>query len=270
MSSPYDDSELKRLLDAIDDQDYQKIQQDDFDDFLYVGFDPMKVLLSILKKKKSNNITDKDFVSDINALVAVGLIKGNVNEHNIKKMAEAGQEAVKTLMTRYDVRYGGGKGQRSDYITIPRVVAAFPHVAVMIAQRIGGREYRGGPFSSHLLPNSMKVQVFPSVISDKIDEDVRNFLIAASLAYSLDQTIQISSIVKPDLKSLASAQHPYILLSYRSPVPKPEIRSKTIKAIDLASHYKIISQVVQTFREKTGELVPDISEDEFKKALSVA
>lgn len=262
-------ADVDRILDLINSKDVEALKKEDYDQFQYQGFDPYRLLQSLMQMKDGKGISDQSFSDDVCKMVAIGLIKGNVNDHNITKMSDTGQKDLKEVMGKYSIKMGGGRGQSAEVITFPRVMATFPHVAVKLTKVLGGKQYRGGPFQSFELPDVMMVQVFPSVIPTDLEKSVKEFFLIASLCYALDQTIQISRIESPDLKSLAATQYPYVNLSHNSPLPKSAMRKQTFNQLGLPDKYQDILGVVLLYKEKVDPKYNEISEREYKQALAV-
>jgi len=265
-------TDVDRVLQLINAKDIETLKAEEFDQFQYQGFDPIRLLAALVKMKVSKSIDDKVFVDDVMKMVAIGLIKGSVNTHNLTKMTDDGQKSLKELMGKYDIKMGGAgtKGQMaSETLTFPRIMAAFPHIAVKMTKVLGGKDYRGGPLHSYTLPAVMKVSVFPAVIPRKMDEKVKAFLLTASLAYSMDQSVQISRLDKPDLKSLASTQSNFINIGHNSPVPDNDTRRQTFNQLGLPDKYLMIESVVKNYQEKVDNTVLIPTENEYKAALAV-
>jgi len=262
-------ADIDRILLLINTKDIETLNKEDYDQFQYQGFDPYRLLQALIQAKEGKSVTDQAFADDICKMVAIGLIKGNVNDHHITKMTDVGQKDLKELMDRYSVKRGGGRSQPADVITFPRVMATFPDIAVRFTKVLGGKEFRGGPFLSFNLPDVMQVQVFPSVIPIDMDKPVKTFLLTASLCYSVDQTIQISRLENPDLKSLASIQFPFVNLSHNSPLPKADIRKQTFNQLGLPGKYSDILGVVTKYKELIDPAFVIISERDYKQGLAV-
>lgn len=262
-------ADIDRILDLINTKDVEALKKEDYEQFQYQGFDPYRLLQALIQMKEGKNVNDQSFADDVCKMVAIGLIKGNVNDHNLTKMSDGGQKDLKDLMERYSMKKGGGRNQAADVITFPRVMATFPDIAVRMTKVIGGKEFRGGPFLSHNLPDVMKVQVFPSVIPMSLDKKTKEFLMTASLCYSLDQTIQISRLENPDLKALSATQYPFVNLSHNSPLPKSATRIQTFNQLGMPSTYSKILEVVQVYKDKIDPGVTIPTEIEFKQALSI-
>jgi len=263
------EADIDRILSLINEHDIESLKKEDYDQFQYQGFDPYRLVQALYDMKEQKVIDDKIFAEDICRMVAIGLIKGNVNDHNITKMTDNGQADLKVLMEKYGIKKGGGKGLAAGVVTFPRVMATFPDIAVRMTGVLGGKEFRGGPFNSFVLPKSMQVQVFPSVIPLDLDQHVKEFFLTACLCYSIDQTVQITRNEKPDLVALAATQFPFVNLSHQSPLPKSPVRKKVFNQLGLPGSYSMISQVVQTYKDKVDSSIQVISESDFKRALAV-
>jgi len=262
-------SDVDRILTLINSKDINALSKEDYDIFMYQGFDPYKLLFALIELKESKAIDDKLFSDDVCKMVAIGLIKGNVNEHNKTKMSETGQKDLTTLMSKYDIKSGGGKGKPAHVITFPRVMATFPDIAVRLTKVLGGKEFRGGPFKSYLLPDCMKIQVFPSVIPDKLEKPVKSFFLTAALCYSVDQTIQISNIDKPNVVDLCATQFPFVNISHTSPLPKQDTRRQVFNQLGLPAEYANLLSVVTEYKSTVDQSVVIPTEDDYKKALAI-
>lgn len=262
-------ADLELLIQTINSGDIESLKAEEFDQFQYQGFDPLKIVESLYKSKKENNIADDNFKKDVYTMVAIGMIKGSITNKNIIKMSEAGQKGVVELETRYDIKREGGKGQPSHVITYPRVMATFPDIAVRMVSVIGAKEFRGGPMESTRLPSYLQVQVFPAVIPRSLGENAKRALLTASLCYTIDQSIQISQLVNPDLKSLAQTQLNFTNVGHASPVPFPDVRKRVFSKLPLSSDWSKIESVLKDYKAKVDpsfeipsklEFVTDITE----------
>jgi hypothetical protein len=264
-------ADIDRLLSLINAKDIETLKKEDYDIFQYQGFDPYRLVQALSEMKSAKNISDESFSDDICKMIAIGLIKGNVNEHNLTKMTDAGQKDIKELSERYsiDISKGSGKGKPADVVTFPRVTATFPNIAVRFTKVLGGKEFRGGPFQSYLLPDVMQIQVFPSVIPVELEKNVKEFFLTAALCYSIDQTIQISRMEDVDLQSLVSTQFPYVNLSHNSPLPKTDVRRQTFNQLGLPDKYEEICRVVRIYQDKIDKSMTIISLKEYKQALAI-
>lgn len=260
-------ADIERLVQLINDGDVEALKAEDFDQFQYQGFDPYKIVESLLKVKTAKSIADDDFKKNIFSMVAIGMIKGSVNERNIKKMSDNGSKEVQTIISTYGIKMGGGKNQPSGVITFPRVMATFPDIAVRLVKVIGPKEFRGGPMSSTTLPGYLEVQVFPAVIPRDIDNDVKRMLMTAALCYSIDQTIQISNLQNPDLKSVSSTQSNFVNVGHGSPVPSNAVRARTFKDLKVADDYEKISAVLEIYKSKIDSAFSILTKEQFTSKL---
>jgi len=260
-------ADIENVINLLRNFSVDDLKQEDYDIFQYQGFDPMKVIQAFIKVKNDKNISDDEFISDICKLSAIALIKGSVNSNNIKKMSAEGQKEVKALSSKYGIKMGGGKGQASNVVTFPRIMASFPDLSVRIANKLGGKDFSGGPLLTTRLPQYMKIQVFPGVIPRNLDEEAKKFLLVASLCYSIDQTIQISRMKDPDVKAVASTQNNFVLISHTSPVPVEDARSEVFKSLHIDRDFDDIMKVIKTYTEKIDSDYKPISKSEFQKAV---
>jgi len=261
-------ADLEKLIQIINDGEIEKLRTEEFEQFQYQGFDPMKIVNSLLKVKREKEVGDDDFMKDVSTMVAVGMIKGSVNDHNMTKMSDAGKTDLNNLMIKYGIIKGGGKGQSSSLITFPRVMATFPDVCVRLVPIIGPKEFRGGIMNSSYLPDFMQVQVFPAIIPRKCNPNLKKVLLTASLCYSIDQTIQISRIQDPNAKTIAQLQGRFIDVGHTSPVPFEEIRTRVFNSLGIQKHYQSISIVIETYRTLVDPLYPMLTEATFNSMFT--
>lgn len=76
-------ADIERIIQLVNDGDVEALKAQEFEQFQYQGFDPYKIVEALLGVKVSRSLTNDQFKRDIFTIVAVGLIKGSVNEHNI-------------------------------------------------------------------------------------------------------------------------------------------------------------------------------------------
>lgn len=260
-------ADVDRVLNAISRKDVEALRAEDYEQFQFQGFDPIKLASALLKIKNNKTITESEFFEDVFKMVAIGMIKGSVNEHNLTKMSDEGKNSITTLNTKYGIKLGGGQGQASDVITYPRVMATFPDIAVRMSKVLGPKDFPGGPMLSSRLPDVLRVQVFPSTIPKDLPAPLRKMLLTASLCYSIDQTIQISKMTEPDLKAVAGKQSNFVLIGHNSPVPSTEIRRHVFKSTGLSSQYDAIASVLTDYKSKIDSSFAILSESEFKSQI---
>lgn len=242
--------ELDSLLSLISKGDIAALKSEDYDQFQYQGFDPMRIVQGLLKVKKDESVDDDQFKSDVYQMIAIGIIKGSVNDHNLTKMSDGGKTSINALLKKYGIQKGGGRGKASSVITFPRVMATFPDIAVRMVSVIGAKEFSGGPMLSSRLPSYLKVQVFPSVVPRSLNSDVKDMLLMANLCYTIDQSTQISQLKDPDLKLLASTQSNFTAIGHQSIVPNSVTRLEVFKSLNIDSDYDSIHAVIKDYIEK--------------------
>jgi hypothetical protein len=260
---------VDRILTLLNDEDISKLKKEDYDIFQYQGFDPYRLVEALIEVKDKKSINDGDFMKDIQQMVAIGLIKGNVNGHNITKLSPDGKKGIEDIMKKYGILMGSGKSQPAGTITFPRIMAAFADIAVRMVPIVGGKEFRGGPFRSFLLPEPMMVQVFPAVIPLDLDKKVKVFLLTACLCYSVDQTVTIKRLDKFDVKVLAAEQFKYVNLGHTSTLPRPAVRKQCFNQMGLPAKYSMIKTVVDLYKEQVDDQIDIPSENEYKQALAI-
>lgn len=263
----FNKADVEKILSLINSNDLSALRAEQFDQFQYQGFDPLKLVSALLKVKTDKSISDKDFVDDVLQMVAIGMIKGSINDHNIKKMSEEGQKDVLAINSKYGIKMGGGRGQSSSVITFPRVMATFPDIAVRMTAIIGGKKFSGGPLMSTQLPEYMQVQVFPAIVPRGLGPDVKKMLLTASLCYSIDQSVQISQLKNPDLKALAATQSNFVMVGHNSPIPADEVRKNVFNKLSLARDYQSIVSVLEIYKEKIDSSFVIVPKAEFVSVI---
>jgi hypothetical protein len=261
-------ADLERIIQLVNSGDVESLKKEDFDQFQYQGFDPYKIIESLMKVKTSKTVTDEDFKTDVYTMVAIGVIKGSVNSRNINKMSDAGKVGVQGIITKYGILMGGGKSQPAHVVTFPRMMATFPDITIRMTKVIGVKEFRGGPMESTRLPWYLQVQVFPAIIPRKTDQDIKTMLLAASLCYSIDQSIQISQLKNPDLKKLAGDQFNFTNIGHNSPVPAESVRESVFKSLSVHNDYAKISSVLSDYKREIDPSFTIMSEEQFKSKLT--
>jgi len=260
--------EISRILDLINRHDIEALKAETFDQFQYQGFNPIKIIESLAKVKSQQNVSDTQFKDDVCSMVAIGMIKGSVNSHNLTKMSEEGKKQLTDLNTKYQIQMGGGRGLPASQITYPRVMAAFPQIAVRMVAVVGPKEFSGGPMLSGRLPDCMKIQVFPPVVPRELNADVKKMLLCASLCYSIDQTVQINAMSEFDEKVIASTQGNFIQVGHMSPVPDDDTRKNVFGSLNLGDEYEKIAAVLRTYQEKIDPNLKILSKGDFKQKIS--
>jgi hypothetical protein len=260
-------SDIERIIQLVNSGDVESLKAQEFEQFQYQGFDPFKIVAALLRVKTSKSIDDDVFKRNVFTMVAVGMIKGSVNDRNINKMSDAGKTDLKDLISKYGIRMGGGKGQPSGIITFPRVMATFPDIAIRLVSVIGAKEFRGGPMMSTRLPAYMQVQVFPAIVPKNIDADVKRMLLTASLCYSIDQSVQISEMKSPDLVQLSGDQANFVNVGNNSPVPSDEVRTSVFNSLSIKDSYHMIVSVLNDYKQKIDPSFTILTKQQFDTKL---
>ncbi|QMP81965.1 nucleocapsid protein [Grapevine associated cogu-like virus 4] len=263
-------SDIEKVIQLVNSGDVETLKAEEFEQFQYQGFDPYKIVESLIRVKDDKTIANDAFTKDIYSMVAIGMIKGSVNSRNINKMSELGKTQVTELNAKYGIKEGGGKGQSSSVITYPRMMATFPDIAIRLVKVIGPKEFRGGPLLSTRLPSYMQVQVFPAIIPKDIGLSAKKMLLTASLCYSIDQSVQISQIVitkDDDLKPLAANQMNFTQVGHNSPVPAPEVRKAVFNKLSVKADYGMIFAVLQDYQKKIDSTFQVLSQADFETSI---
>lgn len=237
--------------------------------FKYEGFDPLAIAVSLYDKKTEMSLSDSDFANDIVDMIGLGIYKGSVNSHNLKKMSGIGKGRAEDLMKRYDIKSAKpGSATNSKLVTFPRIMAAFPQYTIQLTIRLGGKDYIGGPMQSYELPDCMKSQVFPSILPIELDKDLKTFLMRASIAYGIDQTVAIANKQSrgKDLFTLFKEQERWTLIAANSSVPPNEDRLNLFRSLKL--DYIAINKVVSVLKGKVPEAnLISLSEAQFNAMI---
>lgn len=260
-------TDIDNLLSLISKGEIETLKAEDYDQFQYQGFDPMRILQSLMKVKRDENVDDNQFKTDIYQMIAVGIIKGSVNDHNITKMSDTGKASIDALIKKYGVQKGGGRGKPASVITFPRAMATFPDVAVRMISVIGAKDFSGGPMQSSRLPQYMKIQVFPAIIPRNLESNVKKMLLMANLCYTIDQSTQISQLKDPDLKQLALVQGNFTIIGHQSPVPSSDTRLSVFKSLKIEEDYDSIYEVLKEYISKIDPTYITPSKNSFETQI---
>jgi len=263
-------SDIEKVIQLINSGDIEALKSEDFEQFQYQGFDPFKIVETLMRVQKDKSISNENLTRDVFSMVAVGMIKGSITPRNKDKMSDAGKAQITELSSKYGIKEGGGRGQSSGVITFPRMMATFPDIAIRLVNVIGPKEFRGGPLQSTRLPRYMQVQVFPAIIPKDIGQGAKKMLLTASLCYSIDQSIQISRMVissEDDLKKVSSDQMNYTQIGHSSPVPSPEIRRSVFSKLTVKDDYPTIMTVLQDYKTKVDGSFTILNQSEFNVSI---
>jgi len=215
----------------IEDMDVQSI--DDFASFfMYQGFSPQLVFDHLAKIKREKSIGEDEFKLDVKAIIVMGVIMGNYNDHNSNRISTDGKAKGDQLIEKYKLKKGRIGKDRKD-VNVPRILAAFPIVSSKVAMCAAVRQY-GDEFSTSYLPKCLKAPVFPALVPRQIEIDVRSALLVLSNAYSSEQTIAISPIKDP--LEAYNKQKNYTRISNSSSVPPEDKRIAYIKTLDFGRY----------------------------------
>ncbi|UFE16636.1 nucleocapsid protein [Brassica campestris chinensis coguvirus 1] len=264
----FSEDELSELWDKIDNYELTGIDVDAFKIFEYQGFNPSAILGSIKAAAELKKVDEDTMMMDIVYMCAVAAIKGAVNDHNIKRMSPTATARIKFLEERYGVKRGGGRGEPPNVITFSRVAASFPGIIMRLIQqgRIPARDFIG-PLKSNTLPAVMRHQAFAAVIPRTLRERAREFLLALSTAFSVDQ----SYCIRPDKKEkfvveeVFEKQRNFIQIAANARYPKEAVRITMFKKLQL--EHDAVIDCARAVQAK----IPDfriLTREEFTQAMA--
>jgi hypothetical protein len=261
------DADIRAFITAASNFDFGSLTVADFDQFLFQGFDPWKIIEELTKTKGTKNIPDVEMGRDMAFIVGISIITGAPTESKRPaRLSAAGQKTTKNLAIKWGVNWGGGKGKGARHVNFPRVALALPIVTVKIILLIGPKEFPNDMLS-HLLPKCMQHPCFPSIIPTSLNSDVKRMLLNACLCYGIDMSISLQSIDKPDVKVIAAKQKSFIRSSNSSKIPEEPDRLVFFKSLGLALKYDEVKKVLENFILKVDETYKCPDETEYIKSI---
>lgn len=261
------DAEVQEMWAEIDKFDITQISPEDLRIFEYEGFNPDEILRAMISQQKINNIPKAEFLRDVAVLCGLAIVKGTVNDNNLKKMQKAGQDVFHKLSARYGIKKGSAKGQSSDVVTVSRIAAAFPGTVVRLLheQKVQGRDFVG-PLKSSKMPSAIRHQALAACIPREADDDLKGFLLAAITAFSVDQSLIISK-PKPKLDVAIPNQTNFIRVAHEGRYPRESVRKAIFKGISWEGMWEPISICVKELA-KHDETVKPIDLPTFRTSLN--
>jgi len=263
----------------------EKILKDDinpmeFSIFDYVGFDPFIIMKVMIAISGYHNDSPDVLVSDIKFCIAANLYMGNIQAKANTRRSDAGREKLNYLISKYNISTGStGTGILPHTITFPRVTASFPILAVNMSWKLCPKTVNLD-FVSRLVPSYMRVSAFMSLLSDRMEPDVRMFLLEAANAYSADMSLayekgrlkKLKKDPKVDPRQTASDQWSYAEVIANSPVPDEQSRINIILKLNIASDYVNLANVVRHYRSIMNKVdiasVAVPTQEELEKAIT--
>jgi hypothetical protein len=253
------DADIRAFLTAASSFDFGSLTVADFDQFLYQGFDPWKIVEELTKTKSTKGISDAEMGKDMAFIVGISIITGAPTESKLPaRMSDEGQKTTKALAMKWSINWGGGKGKGARHVNFPRIALALPIVTIKIIMIIGPKEFPN-EMMSQLLPKVMQHPCFPSVIPASFNSDVKRMLMNACLCYGIDMSISLQQIDKPDPKVIAARQKPFIRSSNASKIPEEPERLAFFRSLGLAVMYDEVKKVLDVYVSKVDETyqIPD-------------
>jgi len=111
-----------------------------------------------------------------------------------------------------------------------------------------------GPYQSRSLPWYANVQVFPSCIPHSLDVPTRNALLAAAVAYSVEQSMQFPQNRGVPAETLIISQFKFVLTSFSSPFPPEKLRLAYFKRLNIQNDAQILMQIAKPIFNLVEEL----------------
>jgi len=218
----------------------------------YQGFQPKEHLKALLIKKKTSNVTDDIFQSDMVKMIAMFIKIGNPNPNNLKKRAPEVSSDVDMMKLRYGLSVSA-QGKPSSTITIPRVAATFATLTMRVAHRIGVRDYTG-PLGSNMLPWFMKVPVFPAIIPHEFPQSLKEMLLNAFMAFSVEQSLALSRRKPDEMKVIFYEQKNIIMSIHATPIPSAKDRTNFARTLDWRLALKPVMDISKVLLTKIPEI----------------
>jgi hypothetical protein len=195
-------------------------------------------------------------------LCAISIIKGSINNNNIKKISDEGQQEISRLETTYGIKRGSGRKEKPEIVTISRIGATFPGkiIQLICAGKVQGRTFVG-PFSSSSLPSFMRHQAFAAVIPKSLKQKTRDFLLSLVTAFSVDQSIQINpnKKEKTDPATIFMSQSNFVSVTHNSLYPPEHTKITIFKTMTFS--YDDLMPVARRIAAVVGDLIiPSMAE----------
>jgi len=226
--------------------------------FMYQGFSPELVFRHLAKIKSDKNISSNEFKNDIKTLIVMGVVMGNYNSNNSKKISDEGKSKGDALFQKYELKMGG-IGKDKKMVNLPRLLAAFPITAAKLALSAPARLY-GNEFGTNTVARIFQMPVFPSLVPTNMINSHRQALLAVATCYAAEQTMAITQ--KKDAFESFVRQKDYTKISHTSSVPTNEERKDFLATVDFAS-YKEFKNVIDNLNKKLDKkdqiVVPEVA-----------
>jgi hypothetical protein len=268
LPSEITEAEISEMWSIIDDADVSSLDQEALKIFEYQGFDPKAILVSLMKAKKKNKISDDMFKTDILTMCAIAIIKGSINSNNIKKISDEGQQEISRLETTYGIKRGSGRKEKPEVVTISRIGATFPGkiIQLICAGKVQSRTFMG-PLSSSSLPAFMRHQAFAAIIPKSLKQKTKDFLLSLVTAFSVDQSIQINPNKKEKLEPaiIFINQSNFVAVTHNGQYPPEHLKIAIFKTMNFV--YEDLMPTARRISAVMGDIVIP-SRDEFNSDIA--
>jgi ribosomal protein L19E len=223
--------------------------------FEYQGFNPNKLLQTIMKRGMDAKKDKNQILKDIVDMVTIAIIKGSITEKNLGKMSDTGKLTYQKFESVYKLVKGGSKGKESDHVTVARVAATMPGVVMnVLKQKPGLTKQFAGPFGSSALPYYLRHQAAAACIPQNSPPRLIEFLLGLITAFTADQS-KVLSQSKTGADELFDKQSNFVTTTYSSAHPVEASRVKIFKSFSLESDYEKISVVAAKIKKVKTDFV---------------
>ncbi|KAL7081181.1 hypothetical protein ACP275_14G023400 [Erythranthe tilingii] len=179
---------------AIVDEVFSKIR---FQDFAYCNYNPKALYDTIAKRISDNKWNTTKACGEITKAVIVGLVRGNITQHQIWQMAGGGGGGgeIVRLAADFGIRIRKNSKEKltceQDTLTFVRFLSLFPEVAsrlcLIIPSNLTQKIPCDGIYSACILPVGMKHSGFAALIPAGPDyRAVRGYLSVAFTAFMVE------------------------------------------------------------------------------------
>lgn len=251
-----------------------------FSIFDYVGFDPEMVPKVLRAYQKFYKTSDDDLLSDIRFSLAAVLYMGNLQTKSMTRRALEGRTKIEYLVRKYNIRTGTtNAGLPAEVLTFPRIAAAFPVLAVRMANVLPPTAV-SILFKGRLVPACMRLTPFASLCASGMGEKLQSFLLRVcnahasdmALAYERGRCKKAKVDFKPQPKVVAEDQWAFMEVAAASTVPSDAQRKELLQELNLAQYYVNLKEVYTNYMAVTQDLdaekVETMSQQQFETELS--
>jgi hypothetical protein len=231
------------------------ISEDVIKDFEYQGFNPDKLLKTIMSKGLGKGKNKSDIHKDIVDMVTIAVIKGSITDANLKKMSDQGKKSYQKYEDDYGLQRGGSKGKDPSHITVARVAAAMPGLVMKVLQKKPALSKQfAGPFGTTSLPYYLRHQSAAACIPSNLESRTKDFLLGLITAFTADQTKALSKN-KSGAEELYDTQVNFVMTTHTSVHPGDAIRLEIFKKFSIENDYPKLAAVAAKVKKIKSDFV---------------